>query len=912
MIMPIKTGTSWHTLPIEEVQNQLGTSSVGLSETEALQRLSQYGPNRLPSRKTPPIGIIFLRQFLNPLIYILLIAGVVSLVIGENTDAFFIFGVIVFNAILGMIQEWKAEKSAASLQSLLKITALVQREGLKREMDAESLVPGDLVFLESGMTVPADIRLFETGNLAIEEAVLTGESLASEKSTLNIPMEDTPVSERSNIAYAGTTVMVGRASGFVVATGMQTEIGQIAKSIAHAPATKTPLIERMERFSKQISFAYVAGCILLAAVALWQGMSGGEVFLMAVALAVSAIPEGLPVALTIVLSIASQRMANRNVIVRKLTAVEGLGSCTCIASDKTGTLTLNRQTVRKISLGNGRRFLVSGEGYQGEGKVQRENGEPLSSGEKEMLLPLAQAGVLCNEATLRQENGQWVYQGDAVDVALLALGLKMGVAAETVRHTWNIVGQVPYESEKRYAAIFYRKADSHEGVVKGALETILPLCTQIKNENQARPIDHSQIEQEALHLAQEGYRVIAVAQGSMKSEQDAEKPLDIDQFETLSLLGLVGLIDPLRPEAKEAAQTCKQAGIKVVIITGDHPDTAFAIAKELGTVTDRAEVITGTQLAEIDSPESPAFMETVQGGKVFARVTPLQKLHIVEALRRLGHYVAVTGDGVNDAPALKAANIGVAMGSGTDVAKNTASIVVADDNFASIVAGVEEGRFAYDNVRKVVYLLISTGISEVVLFALALIVNMPLPLLAVQLLWLNLVTDGIQDFALAFEGGEPGALARPPRSPKEGIFNRQMIEQTVLAGSVMGLVAFGAWAGWQWVGRSEFEARNLTLLLMVLLENFHVFNCRSENISTFKVPLSKNIYIVMAAVAAQALHIGSMHIPFMQKILQIGPIRPYEWFCHLLLGATVLLAMEGYKLMRNRKQSSTSENSAIV
>lgn len=378
----------------------------------------------------------------------------------------------------------------------------------------------------------------------------------------------------------------------------------------------------------------------------------------------------------------------------------------------------------------------------------------------------------------------------------------------------------------------------------------------------------------------------------------------------LTLLGLVGLIDPLRPEAQESVETCKRAGIKVIMVTGDHPDTALAIARNLGTAHDREEVITGTELETLRDPESPAFIKAVNAAKVFARVTPLQKLHIVEALRQLGHFVAVTGDGVNDAPALKAANIGVAMGSGTDVAKNTASIIVADDNFASIVAGVEEGRFAYDNIRKVIYLLISTGASEVVLFALSLMFNTPLPLSAVQLLWLNLVTDGIQDIALAFEGGELGAMARSPRSPKEGIFNRQMIQQTVLSGTTMGLVAFSAWAGWQVLGgRTEFDARNLTLLLMVQLENFHVFNCRSETVSVFKIPINRNIWIVIAALAAQGIHIGAMHLPGMQKILEIGPIKPYEWVCHFLMAASVLIVMEIYKRYKNRSSSQVAIHS---
>lgn len=668
--------------------------------------------------------------------------------------------------------------------------------------------------------------------------------------------------------------------------------------------TKTPLITRMERFSKQISVVYVLGCVFLAIVALSRGIPGSEVFFMAIALAVSAIPEGLPVALTIVLSIASQRMAKRNVIVRKLTAVEGLGSCTCIASDKTGTLTVNKQTVKKIVLPDGIQFEVTGEGYDADGKVCRETGEPISPEEQPLIFNLAQAGVLCNEAVLRKENEKWFYQGDSVDIALLAFGQKLGIETESLRGEWEIVGKVPYESEKRYAAVFYHQAGTIQGAVKGAVETILPLCKTIQTEKGVEEINRAFIEEQVFQMARAGYRVIAIAQGEIKQPPNAHDIFDVTCVSSLTLLGLVGLIDPLRSEAKEAVATCQKAGIKVVMITGDHPETAFAIAKELGTVQVKEEVITGAQLESMGSDEDAQFLENVNHASVFARVTPLQKLHIVEALRRLGHFVAVTGDGVNDAPALRAANIGVAMGSGTDVAKNTASIVVTDDNFASLVAGVEEGRFAYDNVRKVVYLLISTGISEIAIFALALLVNMPVPLLAVQLLWLNLVTDGIQDIALAFEGGEPGALKRPPRNPSEGIFNRQMIEQTVLAGSVMGLVAFFAWAGWQWAGRSEFEARNLTLLLMVLLENFHVFNCRSEYQSVFKIPIRRNISIVFAAIAAQGIHIWAMYTPWMQTILDVGPIRPYEWFCHFFMAFLILIAMELYKKFRVRTRNN--------
>lgn len=876
----------------------LKTSREGLTATEVETRFKEYGPNKLPAKKPPTVWIVFFHQFLNPLIYILLIAGFVSFFIGEQTDALFIFAVILLNALLGTFQEWKAEKSAEALQNLLKITALVIRNGTRQEVDAEALVVGDVVFLESGLTVPADIRLYEANNLSIDEAVLTGESVACDKADVLISVGNIPVSSQINMAFAGTLVMTGRGTGVVVATGLNTEIGKIAKSVAHAPITKTPLITRMERFSKQISSIYVVGCVVLAVVALARGMPGNEVFFMAVALAVASVPEGLPVALTIALSIASQRMAKRHVIVRKLTAVEGLGSCTCIASDKTGTLTVNRQTVRKIALPNGKWFGVTGEGYTDEGEVQTETGAVLSQPDQALILNLAQAGVLCNEATLRKENDQWVHQGDAVDLALLVLGQKMGLDAEAYQCEWRIVSKVPYESEKRYAAIFYRKADQTEGVFKGAVETILPFCKTVMTDEGVKPFDRQTIENEAELLAQDGYRVIAIAQGVVDENLATSPALNTDQIKSLSLLGFVGLIDPLRPEAKQSVQTCHQAGIRVVMVTGDHPETAFTIAWELGVAASKEEIITGSQLEALVDPDSPQLIEAISKVKVFARVAPLQKLYIVETLRKLGHFVAVTGDGVNDAPALKAANIGVAMGSGTDVAKNTASIIVADDNFASIVAGVEEGRFAYDNVRKVIYLLISTGASEVALFALSLIFNMPLPLTAVQLLWLNLVTDGIQDIALAFEGGEPGAMNRPPRSPQEGIFNRRMIEQTILSGVTMGLVAFLAWTGWQWAGRTEFEARNLVLLLMVQLENFHVFNCRSETLSAFKVPIRRNLWIVLAAIAAQGIHIGAMYLPGMQKVLEIGPIRPYEWICHFLMAASVLIVMEIYKAQR--------------
>ena len=490
-----------------------------------------------------------------------------------------------------------------------------------------------------------------------------------------------------------------------------------------------------------------------------------------------------------------------------------------------------------------------------------------------------------------------------MDVALLALGCKLGLTPRSVRDEVELLGQIPFESERRYAARAFRPREAAGApaavAVKGAAETVLPLCRDMAGADGPVALDAARMEQAALELAATGHRVLVVAEGVLEDEQHARR-LDQDKLPPLTLLGLVGFIDPLRPEAKDAVAACRRAGVEVIMITGDHPATALAIAAELGIAQDRDDVITGDELAAAGPAGGPEFHAAAAGHHVFARVSPLQKLDIVAALVEAGHFVAVTGDGVNDAPALRRANIGVAMGSGTDVAKDTAEMIVTDDNFASIVAGVEEGRYAYDNVRKVTYLLIATGAAEVLLFTLSLLSGLPLPLFAVQILWLNLVTNGIQDVALAFEGGEPGAMRRPPRRPGEGIFNRLMVQQTVTAGLAMGLIAFGVWSWLMAGGRAEEPARNLLLLLMVLMQNVHVFNCRSEHVSAFRVPLRRNVVLVVGVAAAQGLHILAMQLPVMQDLLRIGAVSWREWGALLLLALPVLLAMEAFKALRQR------------
>ncbi len=889
-------GISWHLLAESEVLAKVQSDLHGLSEQQAAERLREFGPNSLPEKKPPGLVVIFLHQFLSPLIYILLAAGAISLLIGEFTDALFIFAVILLNALLGTFQEWKAEKSAAALQVLLRSIARVRRAGVESQISAEQLVPGDIVMLESGSRVPADLRLLRIKSLTIDESLLTGESQVVTKNIQ--PLEgDLPLGDRRNMAFAGSTVAAGRATGVVIATGLSTQLGQIARAVTETGGGKPPLVIRMERFARQISYLVLGFVALLALVSHARGVPWLEVFFMAVALAVSAIPEGLPVAMTVALSIATTRMARRNVIVRKLTAVEALGSCTCIASDKTGTLTVNKQTAKVVGLPDGSVFDVTGEGCAGTGMLLRPDGAPPDPDAQVGLGRLARAVAICNEGHLAEKNGAWEHRGDAVDVALLALVYKIGLDPLQIASSVQVVGEIPFESERRYAAIDYRCLGEGGLAVKGALEALLPFCTEILGRLGTEPINAEAISRQALALAEGGYRVLAVAD----AREGVEGELSEENLPPLTFLGLVGLIDPLRPEVKASVDRCKRAGVRVVMVTGDHPATALSIACELGIASGRADLVTGAELESIGSPEVPQYLETVRRATVFSRVSPLQKLDIVEAFRLLGHFVAVTGDGVNDAPALRRAHIGVAMGSGTDVAKDTASIIITDDNFASIEGGVEEGRFAYDNIRKVVYLLISTGGAEIVLFSLALMVGLPLPLMAVQLLWLNLVTNGIQDVALAFEGGEPGGMEKAPRPPSEGVFNRLMIGQVIVSGVTMGLLAFGNWYWLLSQGWDEEAARNSTLLLMVLLENVQAFNCRSERISVFRVPLSRNWLLVGGVAVAQGIHILSMNIPLMQKVLGVQPVSFSHWLTLILAASALVVVMELFKWVKARR-----------
>ncbi|MFN4285887.1 MAG: cation-translocating P-type ATPase [Lacibacter sp.] len=887
----------WHAFSETELWEKTASQPEGLAPEEVTYRQKQYGLNKLPAGRKVTLLHIIAHQLINPLIFILLAAAIASILIGEAKDAIFIFVVILINSSLGAYQEYNAEKSAAGLQQLLKIKARVRRKGTESEIDSEELVPGDVVLLESGLKVPADVRLLEAVNLNIDESFLTGESLAAVKQTGALP-ENTGVSDRTNMAFAGSTVLTGRGKGVVVATGTNTQVGIIARNVKESKSAKPPLLRRMESFIRQISLFILALSLILALLLRMQGLDLQAIFFFVVALAVSVIPEGLPVALTVALSIATKRMARRNVIVRRLTAVESLGSCTVIASDKTGTLTVNEQTARHIYLADGTQYHVTGEGYNGNGHIERVgdgNIEKSNNPGSPLLHRLCIIGMMANEATLIQNNGRWESHGDAMDIAFLALGYKYGFNPADLLTQYKRLHIIPYESEHKFSGAVWEQEGKTLLGVKGAVETILSFCDKQVTPEGYTPLNREHLLQQADELAANGYRVLALAVGDANNFAPNEGVQHIPV--TLGFVGMVCFIDPLRPEAKASVATCRKAGIKVIMITGDHPATAGNIARELGIAEKQDEVISGAMLVAAGKPTDAAFEELVLKGRVFARVTPLQKLEIIDVLIRKGEFVAVTGDGVNDAPAMKRANIGVAMGSGTDVAKEISSMIVVDDNFSSIVAGVEEGRFAYDNVRKVIYLLVSTGAAQLLMIFASVLAGLELPLVAVQFLWLNLVTNGIQDVALAFEGGEPGAMNKPPRKPGETVFNRMMLSQMSISGIVIGAITFGYW---YYLEKSEHipveEARNLILMLMVFMQNVHVFNCRSELTSAFKVPISRNHLLVWGVVAAQGLHLLCMHIPFMQEVLRIQPISWDQWARIIPLALPVLLAMELFKM----------------
>jgi magnesium-transporting ATPase (P-type) len=882
----------WHALPADEVVAALDTDlETGLTSQEAAVRLEREGRNELQPDEPKSDLAILLDQFTSPLIYILLIAFVVTIVIDEYTDAGVIAAVLIINATIGFIQERRADRSVHALMQLTSPSSIVIRDGEQCDVDSAELVPGDVVLLTSGTLVPADLRLARATTLAIDESLLTGESEPAAKHPAPVA-EDTLAADRTSIAHMGSSVATGRGRAVVVETGIATELGAIAESIRAEEQPETPLQQRMDRFANVIAVAVLGSTLVAFGLGVALGGAVDEMFLTAVALAVAVVPEGLPVAFTVAMALGVRRMAARNALIRRLPAVETLGSTDTIGSDKTGTLTENRMTVLRLWTPAGW-ATIRREGEELEpGLVDAR--EEVHAAPHDALADTIRTGVLSNEGELHHHHDRIEHRGDPTETALLEAAFHVGLGPDQLRTDADELATVPFESELRYAYVVTDEAGPVLRL-KGAPERVIDLCTTMAGSDGPVPIDPDAVHEAAERMAGDGLRVLAMAQRHLDVELvDPEHP---PAPEELTLTGLVGMQDPPRVGVKEAIARCRAAGMRVVMITGDHAATARAIARDLDLVDDdEAPVLTGRELEHLDDDDLRARVGDVD---VYARVAPEHKLRVVQALQAGGEVVAVTGDGVNDAPALKAADIGIAMGrEGTDVAREASDMVLTDDNFVSIANAVEEGRVVFDNVRKVTYFLLSTGAAAIAAILYSIAAGLPLPYVPAALLWLNVVTNGLQDVALAFEPGEPDVLDRPPRARREGIVNRVLWERTVLCGLTM---AAGSMWVFHWAidgGLSADQQRGAALTTLVVAMAVHVYNARSERRSLIVTHVRGNRFLLIATIIALTVHVAASYWAPTQRVLQIAPVTPAGWARIAAVGIVVALASEAHKAWR--------------
>lgn len=885
---------SHHHLPAHEVVLLLESDTAqGLTSAEAAQRLERFGPNVLPKfRRHGPL-IRFLFQFHHPLIYVLLAATVVTAFLGEWVDASVIFGVVLVNAVIGFIQESRAEAALDALASMMKTDARVRRDGQTVRVPSEDLVPGEVVLLESGDKVPADLRLTKVRELRVDESALTGESVPVEKADHVLPPE-TVVADRKNMAFSGTLVTFGQATGVVVATGGATELGRIHQLIGETTVIATPLTKKLAAFSKGLTVAILGMAALTFGLGLWRGQPAAEVFMAAVALAVSAIPEGLPAAVTITLAIGVGRMARRHAIIRKLPAVETLGSTTVICSDKTGTLTKNEMTVQAFWTG-GRSFEVAGTGYEPVGEI-RESGAGHSA-LPPSLLELLAAGALCNDAQHLERDGRWMIAGDPTEGALLVAAKKAGINLNGLHAQFPRMDAIPFESERQFMATLHRTESSGDSVLylKGAVEKTIRLCGRmVQADGTEQALDVQAVLSQVDIFAGRGLRVLALARKAFPADTAALTERDVEGG--LTFLGLQAMMDPPRPEAVTAARVCQRAGIAVKMITGDHVLTARAIAEQIGLDGRKHHesgtliAMTGQELAAIPQAE---LAEVADRTAVFARVSPEQKLRLVEALQARDHIVAMTGDGVNDAPALKQADIGVAMGrGGTEVAKEAADMVLTDDNFASIEAAVEEGRCVFDNLTKFIVWTLPTNMGEGLVLLTAIALGVALPILPVQILWINMTTAVALGLMLAFEPKEPDIMMRPPREPGQPILTGVLIERIVLVSVLMMAGAYGVFL-WE-LERTDsiVAARTAAVNVIVMAELFYLFNCRSLERTMFHVGLFSNPWIWRGVSSMVGLQLLLTYVPAMNRLFHTAPIDGPAWGLVLVAAVIVYVVVE--------------------
>lgn len=884
----------WYQMDPETCVERLESSATaGLSEKEARERIARHGLNKLEDEERINLFTLALHQFTSPLITILLVAGLVTFLLGEVADTLVIMAVVLLNAVIGFTQEYKAEESVRALKNLVVSKARVLRDGREHEVPSVELVPGDIVLLTSGDRVPADLRLIRTIELRVDEAMLTGESLPAEKHNQPLAEDKLIPGDQVNMAFMGTAVVNGRARGVVTATAAATLLGGIAGDVREIGAVKAPIQEKIEHFAKTVGIYVLIASGALFVIGLLLGGSVKEMFMTAVAAAVATIPEGLPIVVTIAMAVGVGRMARHNAIVRKLPAVETLGSTTVICSDKTGTLTKNEMTVTLLHDGE-RVSEATGSGYDPKGRIHR-NGLPVKVDEEERLARLLRIGLLCNESNVYEEEGSWRVDGDPTEGALIVAAMKGGLDPEGERVAWPQFGMIPFESERGYMATLHEHDGRRHIFVKGAPERVLEMCTLAEAEREA-------ILRRAGDFAAQGLRVLAHAW--KEAPPEAVELTHGDLEGGLTLAGLQGMIDPPRPEVIEAVRGCKQAGIRVVMITGDHAVTARAIAAELGIAAADSPTLTGRELEGMSDDE---LYQQVGEVSVYARVAPEHKLRITRQLAARGEIVAMTGDGVNDAPALKAAHIGIAMGKGgTDVAKEASDMVLTDDNFASIFQAVREGRVVFDNLRKVTFFLIPTGIAAILSIVATMIFGVPIPYVPAQLLWINLVTNGLQDVAMAFEPGEKGILDRPPRDPKEGLMSRLLIERTLLVG---GTIAAGVVYTFMTAlnsGETLEHARTVAVTTMVLFQFFQAWNSRSETESVFRINLLSNPFLFVALIAAFFAQLAVLYVPALQWLFRTVPLSAGEWMEVIVVASSVLLVVEMDKWLRRRRVAAAA------
>lgn len=885
--------TAWHTLPLSEIEQILHTGSDdGLSTAEIQKRLTLFGPNRLPSSRRRGALLRLLLQFHNILLYIMIAAAIITALLGHWVDTGVLLAAVIINAVIGFIQEGKAETALDSIRTLLSPHAMVIREGARQEIDATMLVPGDLVLLTSGDRVPADIRLISARELQIEEAALTGESIPAQKHTAVIP-SDASLGDRCNMAYSGTLVISGQASGIVVATGSTTELGKINRLLEKTQRLSTPLLRQIDHLGSRLaSFILIMSAVTFLSGIWLRNYDPSEMFMMTVALIASAIPEELPAIMTVILALGVQRMARHKAIIRRLPAVEALGSVTVICSDKTGTLTRNEMTVQRVITAD-HQFEISGVGYTPTGQFSLD-GQIVDPARYSALSLAIRAGMLCNDARLREEHGQWQVEGDPTEGALLVLSKKASCSTHPVNTAWPRLDVIPFESQHAFMATYQHDHENTPWIlVKGAPERILKMCTTQLQQQETQSLDSQYWQQMTTAAASEGLRLLALA---YKRSTPRSDHLDFTDMETgFTLLALIGMIDPPRKEAIQAVAECHQAGIRIKMITGDHAETARAVGKQLAIGTGKS-VLTGAEIAAMDDE---TLRTAVMDVDIFARTSPEHKLRLVKTLQDNGQIVAMTGDGVNDAPALKRADIGVAMGmKGTEAARETADMILADDNFATIAHAVREGRAIYDNLKKFILYILPTNGGEVLIIITAMLFELTLPLTPVQILWINMATTCALGLALAFEPAEDNIMHRNPRPPGEALLAGFFIWRVLMVSVLMMAATLGLFL-WEINHGTEIDtARTMAVNTVVMVEIFYLLNSRHILTSVLNIEgLTGNRYILLAIFACVLLQLAYTYLPVMQAIFKSTDLSILEWCKSTAAGLVVFYIIELEKLI---------------